>query len=343
MPAIEANVEGCWAAKQSAKGTPASAPAAIANGMRFRKVGGDMNVARSDANENYSDGKRFSDSTDFVNQILGNGAPVIQGQASAVSYLAYLFSGQETVTGTGPYTHVATPNNAGSFWTTWWKRVGQSNVLRQKFSDCKLQSLRIEGSSGSKVLHVTPTFVSLQPGETFTTDPVVVDDGSIPLLYTEAEGTITIDGTVIRGASSFAVVLNDNVNPWFGDSVEAHDVTYGQGTINIEGVTLLVDAAGLAQYNTIIYGDPAPAAGTKPLRVLDGTLGSYSFNAFRGDVGSETEQVKIELPGVKWSPDLAIAGNPDGGAVEIALAAEARSVPSEPMYRITTVHDSPAW
>lgn len=434
MSAIEANVEGCWVAKQTAKGSPASAPATISAGMRFRKVGGDMNVARSDGNENYSDGQRFSGAADFVNQIIGNGAPVVQGQASAISYLAYLFSGQETVTGSAaPYQHVATPNNAGSFWTTWWKRVGQNVVLRQKFNDCKIQSLRIEGSSGSKALHVTPTFLSLDAGELFTSDPVVADDGSNPLLYTEAEGTFTIDGTVIRGHSSFALVLNDNVQAWWGDSPVPYDVVYGQGQVMIEGVTLIVDAAGLAQYNTIIYGDPSPAAGTKPLTTVP-SLGSYSFDVRRGSLfsiattGTPTggtwtptvdgtaaaavpydatasalatilaatpagqqgvtvtggpgpgtpyvvqfakggvtitidssgltggtspattatsngavEECKIELPGVKWSPDLAIAGNPDGGAVEIALAAEARPVSGQPMYRITTRHANPAW
>lgn len=426
MPAIEANVEGVWVAKQSAKGTPAAAPATTAAGMLFRKVGGNLNVNRDDSNENYSDGQRFSAASDFVNQILGNGAPVIQGQAAAIAYLSYLILGQETVTGTGPYTHVATPNNAGSFWTTWWKRVGQSVVQRQQFNDCKLVSLRIEGSSASKVLHLTPTFVSLDAGVIYTTDPVVADVGTNPLLYTEAEGTFTIDGQVIRGHSSFAVVVNDAVTPWFGDAVTAHDVVYGQGTITIEGITLIVDQAGKDQYDRIIYGVTSPPVGTKPLKVVP-AIGSYSFDINRGtgwtiattgtptggswiptvdgyaaaavaynatatalqtilantpsgaagvtvtggpgpgtpyvvtfvksgvvitinsagltggtsptttptSTGS-TEECKIELPGVRWSPDVAIAGNPDGGAVELPLSAGARPVVGQPQIRVTT-------
>lgn len=336
MPAVESRVEGVWWAKQSAKGTAASTA-----DKQGRKIGGGMSPARDDGNENYSDGSRFSSASDFVNTVLGNGNPMVQGQPGVTGHLAYLMCGQETVTGAAdPYTHVATPANGGSFWSTWWKKVGQSSVLRQKFNDCRLTSLRLEASSASKVLHLTATFISLDSGEIFTSDPVKADDGITPLLYTEATGTFTIDGTVYQGHSSFAVTINDNVTPWYGDDVTAYEVVFGQGSVDIEGVTILVDAPGLQRYNTIVYGTASPTAGTKPQKTVP-ALGSYTFDMTR--TGPPAREVKVELPGVKWSPDLSIEGNPDGGAIELPMAGQTRPVTGQPHIRITTKSADPAY
>ena len=421
MPLLELNIEAAWAAKQTAKGSPATTA-----DKRFRKVGGDMNVNRDDGNENYSDGERFTNAVSFVNTIIGNGNPATQGQASTTGYLSYLMLGQETATtvAAGLIEHVATPA-AGSFWTTWWKKVGGTQVLRQKFNDCRITSLRIEGSSASKVLHVTPTFFSLDSGEIFTTDPVKVEDTGIPFLFTEAEGAILIDGVVHRGQSSFAVVVTDALTPWYGDAVTPFDISSGQGQVTIEGITLALDAQGLQRYYSQIYGTTAPVLGQKPIRVRPVT-GSYTWNATRGvwtsavfggtvsggtytlTYGAQTttaiaynaaaavvqtalealstvepgdvvvtggpgptaiqvnfktgstaltgsgasltgtaptltmtpqgaaETVKVELPSVEWTSDMAIAGNPDGGAGEITLAGTTRKVGANPHIRITT-------
>lgn len=330
MTIIESRIEACWWNKQTAKGTPATTAF-----RRGRKVGGDMNVAREDANEQYSDGNRFNSASDFVNTIIGNGNPTLQAQAGVVGHLAYLFLGAETATaGPDPFTHVATPNSAGSFWTTFWKKVGGSvGPLRQKFNDCRIVSLRLEGSSAAKVVKITPTFLSLDSGEVFATDPIATEEAGEPLLYTEAVGTFTIDGVVHKGHSSFALVLNDNIQPWYGDDVFPYDVAYGLGNIVVENLTLAVDEQGLARYNQQIYNNPTPTAGTKPVTTIP-ALGSYEFDLNR--TGPPARQIKVELPGAKFSPDIAIAGNPDGGAVEMQLNAEARAVAGQPMVRITT-------
>lgn len=330
MPAIESRTEGLWWGKQSAKGTPALATATT--NKRGRKVGGDVNVNRDDGSENYSDGQRFGDAADFVNTIVGEGAPVLQASPDVAGHLAYLMLGAETVTGVAdPFTHVATPGTTG-FWFTVWKLVGASvGPLKQKFSDCRMTSLRIEGSSANKVVKLTPTFTSLDAGEVFTTDPVVASGTENPLLYTEGEGRFTIDGAVFRGHSSFAIVINDPTPPWYGDSVTPEDITSGIANVVLEGITILVNAQGLQRYNTAIYGTASPAAGTKPVKAIP-ALGSYAVDIQRGS----NRQLMIEVPGVKWSPDLAIAGNPDGGPVELALAGEARKSGSSPFVRITT-------
>jgi hypothetical protein len=325
MPAIEANIEGLWIAKQAAKGTPATAPSTNANAKRLRKVGGDVAPTPTHGNENYSDGNRFTDSVDFVDQINGGGAPVVQAGPGDLTYLLYLALGAESV-GTavsGVLPHTISANNAGGFWFTVWKKLGSSIVLRQQFTDCRMASLRVEGSSANKVVKATPTIVSLNPGVVFSADPTLVVEPDQPYLYTEATGTFTIDGSVVKGHSSFALVINDNIAPWFGDDVLPYDFVYGQGSIGVEGITLLVDAAGLAMYNKIVYGTATPTAGAVPQKSV--YMGSYSFTLARG-TGATARSLAITLPRVHWTPDVAVAGNPDGGPTELSLGAEARSL-----------------
>lgn len=328
MPAIESRSEGVWVAAKTARTTGGATAV-----KRIKKVGGGLNVNRDDGSENYSDGARFGDATDFVNSIIGNGNPVAQASPDMLGYLAWLILGSETVTGSAdPYTHVATPAEAGGLWSKWWKKVGINvGPLRQILDECRLTSLRIEGSSANKVVKLTPTFLSLKAGEVFTVDPVAVVLAEVPMNYTEGIGRFAIDGTVYTGHSAFAIVINDNIAPWYGDNVLPEDITFGVATVDIEGVTLLVNAAGLTRYNTQIYGTGAPTAGTLPLTSIP-ALGSYTVDLQRG----ANRQIKIEVPGVQWSPDLAIEGNPDGGPVEIALAGQARKSGSSPMVRITT-------
>jgi hypothetical protein len=332
---IEANVEEVWFAKQVAKGTPATAPAAAGSGKKIRKVGGGISPTPAHGNEPYSDGQRFQSATDFIESIVGNGAPVAQMGPGDGAYLTYLMMGSESVAAAVAtvFPHTITPGASG-FWFTVWKRIGSSLVVRQKFNDCKMTSLRVEGSSANKVVKITPTFFSLDAGEVFTTDPTLAIDADLPFLYTEAEATFTIDTVVIRGHSSFALVINDGTTPWQGDSVYMHDVNVGAGNVVVEGITLLVDSAGLAQYNKIVYGNASPPATTKPQKTV--YLGSYSFELKRGTpAASSFRSYKVELPLVHWSPDVAIDGNPAGGPVELSLGAEARKAPASPLITIT--------
>jgi hypothetical protein len=332
MPALEAHIEAAWIAKQTAKGTPVAVAV-----KRGRKVGGGMSPNPEHGSEPYSDGERFNNAEDFLNTLVGNGNPIFQAQPGLFAYLHYLMLGAEVVTGptNTVYQHVATPNNAGGFWFGAWKRAGQNVLLRQKFNDCRLVSLRVEGSSANKVVKITPTFISLDSGEIFTSDPVQAEDADRPFLYTEAVGTFNLDGTVFKGHSSFAYVISDAVTPWYGDDVTPYDVAFGRGQITVEGVTLLVDQAGLEQYNRIVYGSANPGNGVKPQKSV--YYGSYAFELKRGTAGqADYRRALVEFPRVKWNPDVSIEGNPQGGAVELALGAEARKASGQPMIRVTS-------
>jgi hypothetical protein len=462
--ALESNINGLWFAKQTAKGSPVTFTTGTKRG---RWVGGDLQVNRADGEEAWSDQTLFADTVDFANTLIGNGAPVVQGQSSLTAYLAWISCGQESVTGgtnavstltmtgaptggtytlsvtlggntyttapivwnsvasvvlaaiqaawpgpwgvtasPGPYvvaaggpfpatpitltlsngspvtgaglgfqpaptitattsaltggtapaiaatastpgvgyTHVATPADTGGFWFGCVKSVGKSTVYRTQFNDCRMQSLRIEGSSASKVVKLTPTFLSLDPGQVITADPTGKDDYLKPFIYTEAQGTFTIDGIVYRGQSSFAVLFTWGLNEYYGDAVTPLDVINNTATATIEGLTLLIDANGLTRYFNQIYGNPSPAPGARPIAGIP-LIGSYSclFTRTNPYTGQTSESLSINLPGVKWAPTLAIPANPAGGAVELSFTGAMRKlvdftgVSTTAPFTITTV------
>lgn len=331
MAVVESNIYALWAAKQTAKGSPVADTGAV---KRFRQVAGDLNVARADGSENFSDLDRFGDAADFIDTLIGNGNPTIQATPNEVAYLNWLFFGAEVFTaksaGVSPPKYVFEPGVNTGFWATFWKRVGRSQVDRKKFNDCKLTALRFEGSSANKIVKVIPTILSLDPGQVKSADPTgsAAMPTQDPFLYTEGEGLFVVDGVTLRGHSQFAIVIDNADTPYYGDSVVPLDVSPGNARISLESITMLLDDQSIQRYNNIIYGTASPVADTKPIKTQP-TLGSYQFELTRGATDARVS-FKVEVPKVRWTPDLAIPPNPDGGPVEIALTGEMRKQTATP-------------
>jgi hypothetical protein len=330
--ALESNLYALWAAKQTAKGTSATEAT-----RRFRQVAGDLATNREDGSEGFSDLDRFGNMTDFVNTLSGEGAPGLQSTPTEAAWLFWVFFGADTVTGAAdPWKHVFTPQTNGGSWVTFWKRVGGSVVQREKFNDCKIGQLVIEGSTGQKVVRVTPSILALDPGEKFAVDPTQEMPTGEPFLWTEGVGTFKVNGVVLKGSSQFTATWDEGFAPYYGDDVVSIDLTTGNAQITL-GTTILVDSEGLGEYNKRIYGEAAPAAGKKPIKVPE-ALGSYNFTLTkRNSAGpvAPARTMKVEFPGVKWAPDVAIPPSPDGGPVELSLGGGMRKVSPEPGSRIT--------
>ena len=332
MAVVERNTAAIWLSGQTAKGTPATT--AVKKG---RLVSGSLNPAIAYGSENYTDGSRFSSASDFVDSISGEGSAVLQGQSGILAYLSYLMLGQETVTGTGPYVHVATPGSV-SKWVTVWSTVGSSLAQRRRHADCRITQLVFEGSTGSKVIHANPTFRMLDAGEVVATDPVKTDDGTEPIIYTEAQGTYTVDGVVIPIHSAFSVTMTDELTEVQGDGVRAVELAPGRGTVGLEVTLGAYNEQALAQMNKIWYGSPTPAAGTKPQSVVP-AMGTYEFTATRG----ATESFKVKFYGVRWAPPAAPTGDPGGGAEAMTLSGGGRLVGSNPMIEVTVTNADAAY
>jgi hypothetical protein len=335
---LESSVYGLWIAAQKDRDTAATLAV-----KQLIQTGGDIDNNRDDGSDNYSDLSRFGTQVDFVNTLVGTGSPVIVAQANEAAYLCWLFFGSEVFTAkvpaTSPPSYVFTPGDTTGYWSTIWKRVGLSAVLRQKFNKCKFTSLRIEGSTAAKLVRITPAVVSLDPGEAFVTDPVAVFGTGEPFVYTEGEGTFKIDGDVYRGHSQFAIVCNDGGAPLYGDSVSPYDVGPGNAEITLDGITVVLDSDELKRFNTQIYGKDTPLATDKPLKTVP-SYGSYEVTLTKPDPAAvpdlaKKESLKIEIPGVKWSPAVATAPDPDGKVIEHALAGTMRKVAGQPEIRIT--------
>lgn len=346
MSVIESNVYGLWVAAQTAKGTPITTAA-----KKLVQTAGGVEVNRDDAEQNYSDGDRFGDSFEWVNTLLGGGSPVVMATPKELSYLLWLFFGGETTTGTGPYQHVFKPGASGGKWLGLWQSIGLSTVVRRKFNDCRISSLRIEGSTANKLLRVTPTITSIDPGVVLAADPAVAyakgtsgaASDNLPWIYTEGKGRFKVNTVVMSGHMQFALVIEDALTPVYGDDGVPYEYVPGAAKVRLEGCSVMLDSVGLARYNESMYGTAAPAADAKPLSSLAGVpTGSWEVDFQRNGAGSSAlQRLKIEVPSIRWAPSSPLQPNPDGGVLELPLAGTARKSGSD-LVTITANSDEVA-
>lgn len=333
MGLLESKIYGLWIAKQTARGSAAAT--AI---KRLRQVTGNVKTDRSDGRERFGTDARFGDAQHYVDSIVGSGDPGIQAQPGILAYLLYLFAGQETVTGAvDPFTHEITPSAVGGFWSTVWKKVGVSDIVREKFADCRISQIVIEGSTGQKVVRVTPTIISLDPGEKVAADPVKTYDEGDAFLYTEGESAFKINASVVRAQSQFNITINEALDPVYTDSVVPLELASGEPEVTI-GLTLALNTEGLKIYNREVYGSEEPAATTKPLKALPAT-GAYAFTLTK----EAKRKFTFELPGVKWTPDVAVEPNPAGGLTEVTLAGQLRILAGSPAWKAIILNGDAAY
>jgi hypothetical protein len=337
MPALDSGVFAYWVNKQTARGT-----AATVGKKKLRKVGGGIDINRAMGREAFGDGKRFSTATDYTDTIQGGGDPVIQGQVGPAAYLAYLYGGTDTFSGAGPYTHAITPNNSGGPWVTMWKTVGSAvGPIRQRYADGKVTQLVIESSAANKTLHITPTLLFADPAEVIAADVAQAFDADEPFLWTEATGQFNFDGGgagVVGEVNQLNLTLSDNVTPWYGDNVLIDEIVPGRSDCVLNYTVLLTDVT-LPTYNKIHYGTAAPVATTKPVKTV--FYGSLLMKFTRGSAGTLRE-LRIQIPKLAYSTDVAIEGLPDGGPVEMPLVGMGRDDGTNPMWTITGINNDNA-
>lgn len=350
MPILESNIYGLWWGKQTAKGTPLAVPT-----HRGVMVGGDFSVARDDGSENYSDLGMYGGRTDWVNSLTGTAEPVLQATPEETAHLLYLMRGSEVVTPAaavpGPPAVPAmskrkyTPTSGLGPFSTFYLRVGSTQVRRHQFNDSIITRIAIEASTANKAARVTPRILSLDPAQTFAADPAKVMPTDRPFLFTDlsqvgavaaatVDGSLVVDGTTFRGVTQFAFTADDAWEPVYGDDSRPYDFVQGTPTVTI-ATTVYADAAGMAQWNKLVYGSASPAAGTRPLRSIP-ALGSFTGTLRQRDnLGAHAgRELTIGIPGVKWAIPDAPGPNPDGGTTEIALAGEMRPVVGQPAYTV---------
>jgi hypothetical protein len=330
---LENRVYALWVGKQTAKGAPNNNPS-----KRLIQVAGELGTAVDTGSENWSDLSKFGSVTQWVNSVLGNGTPGIEATPTELAYLLWLFHGAESVSAiAGPPAasrHEFVPSLGGGHWATFATRMGQSIIRRHQFNDCRIGQLVIEGSTGAKAVRVTPTVISLDPGEVRAADPAAAIPASVPFLYTDGAGAYEVDGDVFRGQSQFTLTLNEGLTPVYGDDTRPHDVAQGDAGATI-AATLLLDSDANALWNEKVYGSAAPAAGSKPLSRV-APIGGYGFRLEQtNDSGAVNGRAfDFESDRIQWAiPDYP-GPNPDGGSTEIAMAGTLRGNGTTPSYTI---------
>jgi hypothetical protein len=241
-------------------------------------------------------------------------------------------------------THVATPNDAGGFWSTWFKAVGSSTQIKHQYNDCRISSLMVEASSASKVAKMTPALMSLDPGEIRATNPTKADDGIIPFIYTEGAGSWTIDNITFRGHSAFSMTATWGLTEWYGDDVVPYALVNTRASVALNAITLILDGQGLEEFNQIIYGQRNPPTGSKPIHQVS-PLGSYAceFTKVSPYTGLAQASSAFDFPTMKWDPGLSITPNVAGGPLELPLAGAFRKQPGQVPFSITTVNQDAAY
>lgn len=348
---LENRVYGLWAGKQTAKGAPNDAP-----GRRLVQVGGDLGINVDTGSENWSDLSKFGGVTQWVNSVLGQGTPALEATPTELAYLLWLFHGGETVTDitqtVGTVTsviarrHAFTPLAGQGHWATFARRLGQSILRRDQFNDCLISQIVLEGSTGTKVVRMTPTILSLDPGQVRAADPAAAIPADAPFLYTDGAGSFKLNigsgDKVFRGQSQFTLTLNEDLAPVFGDDVRPYDLAQGNTQATL-AATLVLDPDANALWNELVYGAAAPAAGAKPRAVVQ-PLGGYSFDLNqRNSAGALTNRAfDFDSDSVQWAiPDYP-GPNPDGGTTEIAMAGTIRSNPAGGSAYTVGVETDPA-
>jgi hypothetical protein len=249
-------------AKQSAKGTPATAAQ-----FRTRVTGGDVAPVRN-VPDFAETGTTRLPYTSFVASMGVDGSPAMGVRDEVASHLLYAALGSKAVAGAGdPWTHTITPAAALPYYT-FWRMLG--NLVWEKFIDCKVSQLELV-SEAEAALIMTATVVGLKAqalsSAVYATEATAAplagagEAGTGLFVHHHGSGLLLVEGAAISRMERVAVNINNGVGRHMGDSIFAEDVIEGAQEITI-GTRQRVAATEIALYNRLHYGTAAPTSGT---------------------------------------------------------------------------------
>lgn len=229
---------------------------------------------------------------------------------AAASLLAYAL-GANADTGTTPnFTHTITPAGDG-MWVTIWRIVG--GVVIEKFTDCKISTLRIESAAGAAalmsvgVVGITYEFLAVAPIFTDTSP-------ESPYLHAEAKDLINLGGAIIH-PTSLVWELNNNMSVYQADDYKPADVDPGGREISLSAsIRFGQQGARIEEYREFYYGS---SGGT----TMSPTVGTKAFDAtWRRNANLEAKIAhdQVTYAAVPVQPDP--GGEPIG--VELAMQVE---------------------
>jgi len=276
MAGIRGNTAWLMAAKQTAKGTPATVATATTYKNAF--TGGNIGPVRQIDNLSETDANRDR-GVSYVVASGVEGSPEFYVRDASIG--AYLFwaLGADAVTGTMPnFTHTLTPANTLPY-VTFWRDIG--DTLFEQYADCKVSTLTISAEAGAP-LTATAGIQGLQSTR-LTTDPSTTPAIALQSsqVYNFNNATVTLSGGATALVRSFELTIENNITRQQTDDVIPLDVVEG-----VREVTLSFDLifSTLNEYNSFHYGSSAGTAISANVyttsAVFDFSLGANNDIAF---------------------------------------------------------------
>lgn len=316
--AIESGVGIVNVGKQSALGTKALATGTGVGFNRLKLFDGSLKPGTTDGSEEYVDGNRFSSPSTYVDQTGGDvGSFTHQAQPENATMFWAHFMGADSVTGSAdPYTHTVTSAAAAGAWITWWQKVGVSIVVRQAYSDSRTAKIMQVCGDKQKPMHQVLSVMSLNPAEVFETDPAKTETATDPFYWPETEGAVIFDGVTLSEVNEEILEADAATKPFYGNSISAAALIDGKGSI-IRTLKAIVTNNTVPLFNKAIYGEEAPAAGTKPSKAV------YHAAVKTKYTKSATRTLTITTPNVEVKPDeMSIAPQREGGETPIEFGGQ---------------------
>lgn len=238
--------------------------------------------------------------------------------------------GTNADTGAGPnYTHTITPADDVP-WFTVWRMVGK--VIFERFVDCKINTLRVEGNAGS------PLVVSIGlegiKAEFEAADTALAKLTSAGYLYPEANGRILL-AAVAKRIHRVTIDIGNGLSSYQADDYHPSDIDPGGREVGLSFATRFASGAiGVNEYRTYYYGSNA---GTQQ----SGAVATQAFSVeFYRDANTS---VKFDFPQVAFA---AVPVNPDPGGdpleVEVATVVE-KPTGATPIVTLVVKDQTATW
>jgi hypothetical protein len=325
MAAIEAAHFYMGVGAQTAQGTAATNPDIMLRGV--------TNATISPASETVSepsggDSRKYRDDVTVKAKIGGNvGTPAFQATPTAITYfLAKL--GNVVKTGSGvTKTYTITASDDAPEPLTFFKGVGRTTKVSQLFVDSRVTQLDLNLGLQQRIGRLSAAIMSLKPGvnadPTATLTPVIDDLHSIPFVFSDLRGSLQIPeiGSTHR-VSDVRVTWTDSVSDYQGDRLYSEEFVEGFGSVVLSG-TVLLDQDTIDLLNLIWYGTTSPAVGATISESIYMTSSPVSLKLSRGS-GDTEESVEITLDRSQFEVAVELAGNPEGGVIELPFTATSR-------------------
>jgi hypothetical protein len=288
-----ANIASLRWAKQSGQGT-AVADGAYVFGARLAG-GTQVEPARTDNPFNETTGGRML-SDYYASEAHAAGDPQHYLMPLSGTSLLYGCLGAVNTSGSGdPYTHTITAATSRPWWTV---RRMLANLIWERFVDCKVDKIVIQGSTGQPLM-ITASWLGISPqAETADDSTVGIIEITNRYLFYDGQAALKFEGSAVASISDFTLTISNNGQAIGGDSFSPIDISEGELTVELQ-ITKLLLAASLR--NRLFYNASSPSANTAAVgQVLElaGSPAGVDFTFTR----SATRTLELAVPRLMLAP-----------------------------------------